>query len=534
MTGFVDKAPNNSGVYLMKDSKKGILYVGKAKNLRKRLKQYFPVSKDAFQKTIELCDKVADVEFVVTDNEVEALILEANLIRKFRPKYNVDLKDSHRYAYVLLSKEKFPVFVTLRKNLSDKLVFDKAKGRVFGPFVQGAARAGVLKTLRKAFGIRTCKRLPKKACLKFHLGQCSAPCIRKISKKDYDKNVRLAVRVLMGKTGKVEEELRRKMLNASEKQDFELALEYKSQLEAIRSLSTRQKMELHNFESEDDFIGFVQNNSKASAVVFNVSRGVVKSKEQFVFEYAQEALSGFLTQYYSLHKVPNTVFLENVPKDAKVIGRFIESTRGAKPKFVSPKAGDKKKLLKLVEKNALLALTSSSEPALLELKKALRLEKIPVSIECFDVSTLFGSDSVGAMVRFENAVAVKSAYRRFRIKFVDGQDDFAMMREIVFRRYYRLKNEKMPLPDLVVVDGGKQQVSAAKQALEELGFGLQPLIGLAKEFEEIHFPLKAMPLRLNRKNVALRLLMKIRDEAHRFAINYHKKLRSKASKKSVK
>ncbi len=525
-------APKQPGVYVMKNASGKIVYIGKAKNLKNRLSSYFPTPKDALPKTIELCNEAASIETTVTDNEAEALILEANLIRENRPKYNIDLKDSHKYAYVLLSKEEFPRLLTVRKNSADQFAFQKEglEGRVFGPFTAGSSRLGVLNALRKAFGLRTCNKIPKKVCLKYHLKQCSGPCEQKISREAYLQNVKMAVSVLKGETGGLEKTLRDGMNRASDSREYELALALKNRLEAVHYLATRQKMEMHGEAGNEDYIALAQGAGKASVAVFKTMQGVVREREQYAFEtIAEDALSEFLSQYYSTHTIPNKAWVSQIPQDAPAIEEFLDKTRGASPEFSIPK-GEKMKLLELVQKNAVLNLGQGDDLGTVELKKALRLLVMPRTIECFDISTLFGTNSVGSMVRFENGKPDKSNYRRFKIKFVDGQDDFSMIREVVYRRYYRIKMEGGQMPDLVMVDGGKPQLSAAKQALDDLGYSLQPLIALAKQFEEIYSPERLVPLQLDRKNAGLQLLMRTRDEAHRFAISYHKKLRATGAK----
>ncbi len=512
-------APELPGVYFFKDAMGKTLYVGKAKSLKSRLASYF--ANDLLPKTRDMVQGASVLEYSIVDNEVEALILEANLIRKLRPRYNIDLKETHRYSYILVTDEDFPKIVTVRKNLKDELILSKAsaagaKGKVFGPFVEGSNRLSVISFLRKTFGIRTCNSLPKKACLKYHIGQCPAPCIGKISKKDYLQNVERAIKVLKGEVEGLQASLENEMAGASQRQEYEKALGLKKQLAALEALNVRQKMEISGQDSED-YVAVAKDGQKACAIVFKSSRGVVNERAQHCFDaLEEEPVSQFLAVYYSSNRVPDRILLSKIPENADAIANYLEKEREKRPEFVVPMQGDRKKLLELAEKNAVLALTQSAEPGLLELKKVLRLKALPNVIECFDVSTLF-----------ENGTADKTGYRRFKIKFVDGQDDFSMIREIVFRRYYRIKKEGKPMPDLIVVDGGKGQLSAATAALDELGIYGRPIIGLAKEFEEIYSPAKPVGLQLDRKNPGLKLLMRIRDEAHRFAVTYHKKLRSK-------
>ncbi len=507
----------------MKNAAGETIYIGKAKDLRKRVATYFSGNTDGLaDKTRRQIEETDSVEFIVTDNEVEALILESNLIKKERPRYNIDLKDSFRYAYVLVTGEEYPRLLATRK------LSGKEKGKVFGPYVFGEPRAIALGALRKIFKIRTCRTLPKRECLLYHIGQCTAPCIGKISREEYAENVEKAVRVLEGNASELLEELELKMGKASQRQKYEEALKLREQAEAISWMANqRQKMELRKTYDED-VIGFAANREQECAQVFNIVRGVIRQRRSFRFDASPDAVSQFLREYYSYAPLPDEIILANLPEDADALVGFFEKQKGKRVGIVVPKRGDKEALLRMVEKNAALALNSASPPALAELKSLLRLPLLPGVMECFDVSNLGEENAVASMVQFVEGLPNRDEYRRFRIRTVAGQDDFGAIKEVVYRRYYRLKNENAPLPDLVVIDGGKGQLHAAMEALLELGEPDVPVIALAKKNEEIFVPSKSAPVALDRKSGALKLLQAARDEAHRFAQAYHKLLRKKS------
>lgn len=509
-------APELPGVYIMKDGQGKVIYVGKAKNLRKRLAYYFPPKPDLPDKTKRQVQEAHAVEFIVTDNEVEALILESNLIKKERPKYNVDLKDSFRYVYVIVTDEEYPRLITSRK------LTGKERGKVFGPYVFGEPRAIAIRALRKMFQIRTCIKMPKRECLLYHLGQCSAPCVRKISKEDYKASVDSAVGVLSGDAGWVLSELEEKMRVAAKEKRFEEALRLRDDAESIRWISGQhQKMDVQR-DFDQDVIGFASDKQSCCAQVFNIVRGVIRQRQSFRFDSSPDNTTAFLKGFYAYAPIPDEIVLRSVPEDSTAIEEFFARQRGKRPRITLPKRGDKEELLALVEKNAAIALDNAVPPSLAELKSALRLPLLPRIIECFDISNLGESFVVAGMSRFVDGKPDKDGYRQFRIRTVKGQNDFDCIKEAVRRRYLRLKTENAELPDLVMVDGGKGQLHSAMEALLELGETDLPVIGLAKKNEEIHLPTKSAAVRLDRKSAGLKLLQSIRDEAHRFANRYRK------------
>jgi excinuclease ABC subunit C len=505
--------PENSGCYLFKDSRGNTIYIGKAKNLKKRVSSYFQ-KKDHDPKTQALVEQIESIDFIITNNEIEALILENNLIKKNKPKYNIDLRDSKKYAYLMLTNEQFPRLVVAR-NQSEK-------GRYFGPFTSAQKRDYVLELLKRGFKLRTCKKLPKKPCLRQHMNLCDAPCIGNISKEDYLEKIKKVEMVLKGKIKELKKILEKEMKTFSEVRDFEHALEKRMELEAIEYLSERQNMEKKK-KYDQDIINYIVRDNKVYLILFNIFKGILENKQEFEFDYSVEFLDEFLIQYYSENKIPKEIILP-IELDSSIIN-FLEHKKKSKIVITIPKIGEKKELLNLVEKNIEISFFSGDEK-LFELQKVLNLQDIPKIIECFDVSHLGGTLTVGSMVQFRNALPYKSNYRRFKIQTVDYIDDFEGIREIVRRRYYKLKIENLEFPNLIIIDGGKGQLSSALGELKKLGLNI-PLISIAKEFEEIYIPGEEEPLKLSKKNKGLLLVQNIRDEAHRFAINYNKLLRKK-------
>ncbi|PKK85492.1 MAG: excinuclease ABC subunit C [Thermoplasmata archaeon HGW-Thermoplasmata-1] len=510
----LQKISLDPGCYMFKDSAGEIIYVGKAKSLRKRVSSYFSNSeKDA--KTQKLAGNIADVEFFVTSSEVEALILENNLIKKHKPKYNIDLKDSKRFARIVVTHEKFPRMLVAR----DRAV----KGRYYGPFVNAQGRDAALKTLRKTFGIRTCNRMPKRECLKYHIGLCPAPCTGRISEEEYQKNVRCAEKYLAGSADELIDSMRDEMNDAAGKMDFERAAILRDRIYALTNLHEKQKMEREK-RYDEDVINYAVSGETIYLMVFNVLSGMLASKQEFSFDLRENFLDEFTARYYADNDVPREIILPEALSDDSV-SHYLETLRGGKVTLTVPQRGEKKELLDLVLRNVEATFLSQTK-ALSALRDALRLPRIPRVIECFDISNTQGSNSVGSMVRFVEGSPDKSGYRRFRVKTVAGSDDFASIAEVVKRRYSRLKGEGGEMPDLVVIDGGAGQLKAAMAALRSAD-AKAPVVSLAKRFEEIHRPKPGAPIKLGKDDPALKLLVRIRDEAHRFAITYHRLLRSK-------
>ncbi len=505
--------PENPGCYLFKDSSGNVIYVGKAKNLKKRVSSYYS-GRPHDAKTAQLISNISSADFIVTDSEVEALLLENNLIKKHSPKYNVVLKDSKRYAYIVITNEEFPRLLIARSPKED--------GKLFGPFVSASTRDSVLASLRKAFLVRTCRRLPKRACLRQHLKLCSAPCIGLVSKEEYAEKVKRAAMVLSGRTDELISELKKEMAAASREKRFEAAIELRDQLSALEVLSEKQNMERVKSFNED-ILNYIIRDNKVYLIVFNVRNGILDNKREFEFALVPDFLDSFIAQYYSENPVPRELILpEGI--DASTI-QLLEMKRKGPVIVTIPKIGEKEKLLALVKKNIEISFFGHEE-GLLDLKNRLNLEGVPGLIECLDVSHLSGTNSVASMVCFRDGAPDKSGYRRFKLRTYDGIDDFKGIKEVVRRRYSRQVQEARQLPDLIIIDGGKGQLSAA---LEELGYlGLKiPAIAIAKKEEDVFVPGLSRPLRLDKRGPAMRLIIRIRDEAHRFAIKYNRLLRSK-------
>lgn len=514
----LENIPKNPGCYLFKDEGGKVIYVGKAKSLVKRVKSYFQKEHEDI-KTNVLVSHIASVDYVVTDSEVEALILENNLIKKYRPRYNIDLKDSKRYAYIEVTDEEVPRLLLARNRTSGKREAGSGKSRFYGPFVSGLSRDYVLRALRNIFKLRTCVKLPKKHCMRFEIGLCSGPCEGTISRRDYLENIKSAEMVLKGKTRTVVDILQKRMKGFSSDQDFERALEIREQIKAIKELGDKQKME-RDKKYDEDFINWIVSGNRVYLILFNARKGILENKQFFEFEWTPNFLEEFLVQFYSDYECPGEIVLpEKIDSGLK---KFLESKCS---RVVVPKAGDKLKLLELVKRNIRLQVFGGSD-RVRELGDKLKMNSLPRVIECFDVSHLSGTDVVASMVQFREGRADKSNYRRFRIRAGDINDDYAAMGEVVTRRYTKLKREDLEMPDLIVIDGGKGQLGIVLDSLKELGLKI-PVVGLAKREEEVFLPGRKSGIKLDRKSGALRLLVEIRDEAHRFAIAYQRLLRSK-------
>jgi excinuclease ABC subunit C len=511
--------PENPGCYLYKDKTAKVIYIGKAKSLKKRVSSYFAKT-HADLKTQALVENIADIDFIVTNSEKEALILESNLVKKFQPKYNIQLKDGKRYAYIELTHESFPRVMLCRKK--------EDNGEYFGPFTSGLDRNILIETINKHFQLRTCKRLPKRECIRYHMGLCPAPCINKISEEDYDKNVSRAKMILKGKTHDLAAELETEMRQAAEATEFERAKTLRDQLFALQRLDERQNME-RSKKSDEDIIVYAVKDNQAYILIFNIYKGTLHNKVEFVLEYQEGFFEEFISRYYEENEIPQEIILEKPVSEA--MQPFLSEKRGSKVSILVPQKGEKKELLDLAVKN--LEIVFFGKLAKLErLRERLKLQDTPRTIECFDISHLGGTSTVGSMVQFRNGVPYKSGYRRFKITTVEGIDDFKSIAEIVRRRYARLVYEKQEMPNLIIIDGGKGQLSSAVEELKKFNLRI-PIISLAKRDEEVFVPGFSHPIRLDRKDSALQLLQEIRDEAHRFAITYNRLLRSKKIKEEI-
>ena len=510
----LDTLPHLPGCYLFFDSGGTVLYVGKARDLKKRVSNYFQ-KLDHDPKTDALVQATKGMNFIVTNTEVEALLLENTLIKKHRPRYNIKLKDSSRYACIHLTEDRFP-----RIRISRRA---QGQGAFFGPFVSAKERTFVFQIVRKTFGLRTCKRLPKRACLRYHLGHCTGPCIGKISEVEYEARADRAKIALGGKTAKLIESMREDMKKLSLRQEFERAIELRDEINALENLQERQRVEC-NRKYDQDILSYIVEEENVYLMLFKVYKGTLEGKEDFVFAKVENFLEEFLVQYYSEVEPPEELIIAEALDESLV--NFLAHIKGKKVYVTVPRQGEKKELLELAKKNVEIGFFGDLKK-IESLKDALKLPKLPNVIECFDISHLAGTATVGSMVQFRGGRPDKSNYRRFKIRSVEGIDDYASIAEVVRRRYARLTMENKELPNLIIIDGGQGQLSAALHQLRELRVRI-PVISIAKGEEEIYLPGQQLPLAIERDGKASLFIQEIRDEAHRFAIAYNRLLRKKA------
>ena len=540
-SGLVKDIPADPGVYLMKDNTGNIIYIGKAKNLKKRVFSYFSKSysngidrKDANWKTQKLLAKIADIEFVTTHNEIEAFLLESNLIKRYRPLFNIELKDQQRYTYLKLTQELFPRLLVVRRNRRGE--FGGPKGKIYGPFVRGSSKFLTVGLLRKLFKIRICNRLPKKPCLQYFMKNCDAPCIKKVTELQYLKNVMSLQDILSGRSSvsKFMMEMQEEMRKAAELQQYEKAKDIRDTLRRLENLRIKQNMEKvsHKNASDEEYIGIMKDKKKGVAhlILLNRKRGVIMDRRKFDFELVGDnSLGTFLLQYYtSVPSVPRYIYVNEEPESKEALEASLEKLCEHQVRIVKISNNfhniEKKELMNMVARNLELSGQEWNQHSLHELKRELRLGTIPSIIDCFDISNFGTSFAVGSRTRFLDAMPYKDGYRRFKIKTVFNQNDFAMIYEIVSRSYSSISG-KDQLPDLIVVDGGRGQLRSALDAINKLGLDI-PCISLAKEKEEIYTHLLKQPIRLPNTSGALMLLRHIRDEAHRFGLQYNIKLRT--------
>jgi excinuclease ABC subunit C len=509
----ITSLPTEPGCYQFKDENGNVIYVGKAKNLRKRVSSY--IKKHTLDEKSQYLVKYIDtIECIATDTEVEAYILENTLIKKLQPRFNIRLKDAKNFAYIQLTSEEYPRLLIARNK--------KGKGKYYGPFVSYHERDYILHFLRKTFMLRTCKRLPKKPCLRYHIQLCSAPCAGCISSIEYSKRIEKIKLILSGNQKQVLKTLHREMNRYSEKAMYEQALELRNQIIALEHLNERQNIDRQR-KYDEDIINYKIKDGTVYLLLFNIYKGTLTNKNEFIFEYGEDFLEDFLIQYYSEYSVPKEIILP-VAIDSS-LSSFLSIKRGSKVILTIPKKGSKLQLLNLVKKNVELTFFADVEKIEM-LQKRLNLKDTPFVIECFDISHLSGTSTVGSMVQFRNGKPDKSNYRRFRIRTVEGIDDTAAIGEVVKRRYTRLLAEDAEFPDLIIIDGGRGQLNFALQELNKLSIKI-PIISIAKQFEEIHIPGSVQPLHLKKNDAALQYIQKIRDEAHRFALKYNRLLREK-------
>lgn len=532
--------PDKPGVYLMKDGQGRIIYVGKAINLKNRVRSYFQSSRNHSAKVKALVARIVDLEYIVTGSEMEALILECNLIKKHRPKYNISLRDDKSFPYVKVTlNEEFP-----RVHITRKVVKDGA--RYFGPYTNAGAVHETLKLLKRLFPLRSCRQLDsRRPCLQYHIKRCLAPCAGLVEIADYREMIKAVMLFLEGRSDDVLKGLRRRMEKAAENLEFELAAKLRDQLNAVEKVVEKQNIVTGS--GDHDILGMARSAMGTCVQVFFVRSGKLVGRDHFLLagsehEEDDEVLTAFIKQYYSEAAfIPREILLPAALPEQELLAEWLTGIKGGKVAVETPKRGTKRDLVSMAAGNAAVVLEEQSARlkdqddrtggAVRELGEYLELDIPPERIECFDISHTQGAETVASMVVFEGGKPRKEDYRRYKLKTVEGKpDDFKSMQEVTLRRYQEAKE---PLPDLIIIDGGKGQLSAALEIIRGVGLHEIPVVGLAKEFEHIFREGISEPLILPRHSQALYLVQRIRDEAHRFAITYHRKLRSKRNMVSV-
>ena len=560
--------PEKPGVYMMKDASDKVIYVGKASSLRNRVRSYFGSSQNLDLKIRKMVSRVADFEYIVTDSDAEALILECTLIKKFRPTYNARLKDDKSYPYLKIDlTENFPQVYITRRVAQDG-------ARYFGPFASAGSVRKTLGLLKKLFPYRSCTKVitgkDPRPCLEYYINRCVAPCIGAVNKEEYHNVVQQVIMFMEGNTDRVVGDLRIKMLEASQCLEFERAAVLRDQIRNIERVIQELRIKVASNSNHDmDAIGMAVGQDEAWVEVFFIRKGKLIGRDHFIMEGTQDdppghILEQFIKQFYqSAPFVPRRIIHQFPLEEEKLIHDWLKAKRGAAVALARPLRGEQYKLIKMVAENAAQGLsqkrakwlsnTDAVQQAMSELQEELNLPNLPRRIECYDISNIQGTNSVGSMVTSQDGVPKTVHYRRFRIKTVEGIDDYAMIQEVLRRRFKRLASVRGKgrtdqdlvqivdgasptgndswgiVPDLVLIDGGKGHLSAALEVFLELGIDFIPLASIAKENEWLYVPQMPEPIALPSNSQALYLVQRIRDEAHRFAITYHRKLRSKDS-----
>ncbi len=552
--------PLRPGVYFFKDTSNKFLYVGKAANLRNRLRSYFATPYGMMPKTRRLMQQAVDFEFVVTDSESEALILENTLIKRHRPQFNTRLRDDKTYPYIKIDpREEFPQVYFTRRVLNDG-------ARYFGPFASTGSIRKTMDLLKKLFPYRSCTKTitgtDARPCLEYYIHRCVAPCVGYVDQTSYREVIEQVLMFLEGKTGKVVRQLNRRMANAAENLEFEQAARIRDQMQAIERVNEEQKMV--SLRSQDmDVVAMAQERNEAWVEAFFIRKGKLVGRDHFIMDGVQDeveekVIATFIQQFYDRASyVPPLVLTQHEAAETPLLTEWLSTRRGGPVSLQVPERGEKRKLVSLVAENAAQGLSMSRvrrhagqgalNMALTEVQEALSLPRLPNRIECYDISNISGTDAVGSMVVFQNGAPSKQHYRRFKIKTVDGPDDFAMMKEMLQRRFKRMAKQEGDtpdsktadgswenVPDLILIDGGKGHLSAVQTVFMEMGISTDqvPLASLAKQEEEVFVPHSPDPMILPRNSQGLFLVQRVRDEAHRFAITYHQKLRSKRQTQS--
>ena len=517
-----DNLPNKPGVYIMRDENDTIIYIGKAKNLIKRVKSYFREKLDR-PKTQILMSHFDSLEYIVTNSEKEALILEANLIKKHRPRYNIQLKDDKRYPYVKITDEKFPRLVITRNVTKN--------GIYYGPFTDVGSVKQTVKFLKSLFKIRTCRNMHG-PCLNSQIDLCYAPCDGKISEKQYSEIINKIDLFFQGKYSTIVKNLKKEMIEAATNEEYEKAAVLRDQIASIEEIMEKQFVDLVDDDLDQDVIAIAPGENEVVVIIMPIRNGKIVGRDDFLMSASQydsssEIMFAFIQQYYGYNRhVPKQILLDEDIDEKSLLEEWLSDLRGNKVHIKVPQKGVKMRLVKMARKNAEIIKHQKKkmESALIELKKYLKLEKLPRVIEGYDISNISGKFAVGSKVSFKDGKPNKKMYKHFKME-TPGPNDFAMMEELLTRRLKMIDRD--PEPDLIVIDGGKGQLGMACSVLEKLNLTHIPIIGLAKEFEEIYLPNTKRPIIIPKNNQALYLLQQVRDESHRFAITYYRKLRSK-------
>ena len=545
----VKQVPTKPGVYFFKNEGGEIIYIGKAKHLRNRVKSYFQNSKHQSAKNISMIKRIADIEWIVVGSEVEALLTEANLIKKHQPHYNINLRDDKSFPYIRITKEPYPrVFITR------EIIRDGSK--YFGPYTDVRHLRRSLKAVHSIFPVRSCDYLINKKsindkkvslCLDYHIKKCQGPCEGMVDEIDYNKMIKQVIQFLQGRTKETELYIKNQMDNASSIMRFEDAGIYRDQLHAIRKFKEQQRKVAADFEDRDVF-SLAKDEDYGIAVIVRIRNGRITSREKISLRNIDESdevmMETILTRFYlESDFIPKEISLPATPKNKDQLTNWLKQKRGGAIKLQIPQKGERAKEVRLAFQNAKLLLGEwlinrkkrmELVPKMIsQLQDDLHMKVPPRKIEAFDISHLGGTNTVASMVSFIDGKPRKSLYRKFKVKTVDGIDDFASMREIVYRRYKRVKKESKSFPDLILIDGGKGQLSMAVSALRELGLDYLPIVGLAKRLEEVFIPGSSDAQSIHKQSPGLILLRRIRDEAHRFAITFQKQQRTKTISKSI-
>lgn len=516
-----ENLPKKPGVYIMRDANDEIIYIGKAKNLINRVRSYFREKLDR-PKTQILMSHFDSLEYIVTNSEKEALILEATLIKKHRPRYNVQLKDDKRYPYVKITNEKYPRLIITR-NITKNGIY-------YGPFTDVTSVKKTVKFLKSLFKIRTCRNMDG-PCLNSQIDLCYAPCSGEISKEEYDEIINKIDLFFQGKYSVIVKNLKKEMAEAAENEQFEKAAVLRDQITSIEEIMEKQFVDLVDDDLDQDVIAIAPNDNEVVVIIMPIRNGKIVGRDDFLmsgsqYESNSEILFAFIQQYYGFNRhIPKQILLNEPIDDTELLEEWLSDLRGNKVYIKVPMKGVKLRLVNMAQKNAEIIKhqKKAMENSLIELKKYLKLDKLPRIIEGYDISNISGKFAVGSKVSFKDAKPNKKKYKRFKIE-TPGPNDFAMMKELLTRRLKMIDTDEEP--DLIVIDGGKGQLGMACEVLDELNLAHILIIGLAKEFEEIYIPNSKRPIIIPKNNKALHLLQQVRDESHRFAITYHRKLRS--------